>query len=154
MSVQSGQATRELSPELWQAPPRVSLRVGAQARNLRILRRLIRESMLECGCSDDCTRDAVIAVDEACQNVIRHAYGDTDSGDVIVEIRSDGEHIAFSIIDFAAPVDPETVHPRALDELRPGGLGTHFINECMDAWGFRQPPQGAGNCLWMAKKIE
>ena len=154
MSVQSGSATHELSQELWTAAPRISLRVGAQARNLRILRRLVREAALECGCSDDCARDAVIAVDEACQNVIRHAYGNQDSGDVIVEIRSDGGYIVFSIVDFAAPVNPETVRPRALEDIRPGGLGTHFINECMDSWGFREPPQGAGNCLWMAKKME
>ena len=56
-------------------------------------------------------------------------------------------------VDVAPPVDTSRIAPRALDDIRPGGLGSHFIRECMDASEFRTPPQGAGNRLWMEKKI-
>ena len=53
------------------------------------------------------------------------------------------------------PVDPFADEaPPEVDDVRPGGLGTHFIIECMDEAGFLPPPAGAGNRLWMAKKIE
>jgi sigma-B regulation protein RsbU (phosphoserine phosphatase) len=45
------------------------------------------------------------------------------------------------------------IHPRPLDELRPGGLGTHFIRTVMDEVAFLPPPAGAGNLLQMTKRI-
>jgi len=132
----------------------VSMRVPAQVPSLRLLRRLVREAADTCGCGEACSRDVVVAVDEACQNVIRHAYGEGARGDIVVEIRRAGDRLVVNVVDFAPPVDPQQVRPRPLDELRPGGLGTHFIRECMDASEFRAPPAGAGNRLWMEKKIE
>ena len=64
------------------------------------------------------------------------------------------DRVVLDIVDFAPPVDPRRVKPRALDDVRPGGLGTHFISECMDECEFRAAPEGAGNRLWMAKRIE
>ena len=130
------------------------LRIPARADRLRLVRTVVTEAATANGCSESCTRDMVIAVDEACQNVIRHAYGGAPDGEISLEIRRDGERLVFSLVDFAAPVDVNAVKPRSLDEVRPGGLGTHFITECMDEAGFRPPPAGAGNSLWMAKKIE
>ena len=134
--------------------PVVALRVPARATSLRLVRGLVREAAIACGCGDACARDIVIAVDEACQNVIRHAYGEDGGGDIIIDVRRQGERLEFNVVDFARPVDTTRVGPRALDDLRPGGLGTHFIRECMDQCEFRAPPQGAGNRLWMAKTIE
>ena len=30
-------------------------------------------------------------------------------------------------MDFAEPVDPDTIRPRDITEVRPGGLGVHLI---------------------------
>jgi sigma-B regulation protein RsbU (phosphoserine phosphatase) len=92
-------------------------------------------------------------VDEACQNVVRHAYGEHASGDMLVQMRRDGQRLVIDLVDFAPPVDIARIRPRPLEELRPGGLGTHFMNACMDACEFRTPPPGAGNRLWMVKTI-
>lgn len=127
--------------------------VEARARNLRYLRQVVRETAQEAGCGAACVHDVVIAVDEACQNVIRHGYGGDGPGEIIVEVHRVDDSLVFNVIDFADPVDPETVRPRDLEDLRPGGLGTHFISECMDHWCFTTPPPGAGNCLTMTKRI-
>ena len=132
----------------------IRIRIPSRADRLRLVRTVVSEAAFASGCSDPCARDMVIAVDEACQNVIRHAYGGAPDGDISLEIRRAGDRLVFSLVDFAAPVDVDAVKPRSLDEVRPGGLGTHFITECMDEAGFRPPPAGAGNCLWMTKKIE
>jgi anti-sigma regulatory factor (Ser/Thr protein kinase) len=133
--------------------PVVAFRVPAVAPSLRLLRELVRVAAIACGCGEACTRDVVIAVDEACQNVIRHAYGDGARGDIVVALSRTEDRLVVNVVDFAPPVDPSQITPRALDDIRPGGLGTHFIRECMDASEFRTPPQGAGNRLWMEKKI-
>ena len=43
--------------------------------------------------------------------------------------------------------------PRDLDDVRPGGLGTHFMAEVMDRVEFLTPPEGGGNLLRMVKRI-
>lgn len=134
--------------------PVVQITVASRPDKLRLVRSVVTEAAVACGCSDKCIHDIVIAVDEACQNVIRHAYyGDPDQ-EILIDIRREGDRIAFNIIDYAEPVDVSRVKPRSLEELRPGGLGTHFISECMDDARFRTPPEGAGNRLWMIKKIK
>jgi sigma-B regulation protein RsbU (phosphoserine phosphatase) len=55
--------------------------------------------------------------------------------------------------DFAHTVDPNLIKPRDLDDLRPGGLGTHFMQEVMDEVTFMPPPQEGGNLLKMKKRI-
>jgi len=139
--------------EAFAGEPVISLRLEASAPRLRLARCCVREAALACGCSEECARDIVIAVDEACQNIIRHAYGTDPGGDILVDIRRDGDSIIFNLLDFASPVDPRRIRPRALDDLRPGGLGTHLMSACMDAVEFRPAPLGAGNWLWMKKTI-
>jgi anti-sigma regulatory factor (Ser/Thr protein kinase) len=127
---------------------------SARPARLRLVRALVSEVARVEGCSTECVRDMVIAVDEACQNVIRHAYAGNPDGEIRLEIGRDGDCLTVDLIDFADPVDPARVGPRDLDDVRPGGLGTHFIRACMDEAAFRAPPRGAGNRLWMSKRIE
>ena len=134
--------------------PVAQITVAARPDKLRLVRSVVTEAAVVCGCGEKCVHEIVIAVDEACQNVIRHAYhGDPDQ-EILIDIRREGDRIAFNIIDYAAPVDVSKIKPRSLDDLRPGGLGTHFISECMDDARFRSPPKGAGNRLWMIKQIK
>ena len=126
----------------------------ARAAELRRIRDAVREGVEGEGCSAQSTADIVLALDEACQNIIRHAYaGETD--DVIVlEIERCGEDLIFSLTDNAPQIDPEKVKPRDLDDLRPGGLGTHFIRNVMDQADFLKPPSGRGNLLRMVRRID
>ena len=110
----------------------VELRFASRADRLRLVRSVVGEVARDSGCSEKCVRDMVIAVDEACQNVIRHAYRGAPDGEIRLEIRRESDRIAFNLVDFAEPVDEASIRPRALEDLRPGGLGTHFIHECMD----------------------
>lgn len=105
------------------------------------------------GCSEEVAHDVVLAVDEACQNIIRHAYGEGGDGAIQVQVRRDDGKLVVRLIDFAAPVDCDRIAPRALDDLRPGGLGTHFIRAVMDEVAFLPPPPGAGNMLQMVKQV-
>jgi len=130
------------------------LNFPSQPSRLKLVRSAVFDTAMLCGCSESTGRDIVIAVDEACQNVIRHAYKGAPDGQVILDIGRNGDDIVLSLRDFAAPVDVSKIKPRDLDDLRPGGLGTHFINEVMDEVEFLRPPDGEGNILRMVKRID
>lgn len=130
------------------------LNFPSQADRLKLVRSAVFDTAMLCGCSEGIARDIVIAVDEACQNVIRHAYKGSPDGQVVLDIARDGDNIVLSLRDFADPVDPSKIKPRDLDDLRPGGLGTHFIKEVMDEVDFLPPPDGDGNLLRMVRRIE
>jgi len=129
------------------------MRIASRPDRLRMVRAMVNEAGGANGCSSECISQMVMAVDEACQNIIRHAYGGDPGGEIVVDIRRQDDRIAIHLLDFAAPVDASTIKPRPLDDVKPGGLGTHFIQECMDECGFLTPPAGAGNCLRLVKRI-
>ena len=57
-------------------------------------------------------------------------------------------------MDFAAAVDLDKIKSRDLKDIRPGGLGVHFIAEIMDDFRFGHLENGSGNYLEMKKKID
>jgi sigma-B regulation protein RsbU (phosphoserine phosphatase) len=132
----------------------LELRFPARAKELKRVRKVVKERILACGARSECARDVVMAVDEACQNVIRHAYGEERDGEIVLRIEQRGDELILSLMDFAPPIDPEKVQPRDLDDVRPGGLGTFLIREVMDSAEFVEPPPGCGNLLRMVKRIE
>jgi sigma-B regulation protein RsbU (phosphoserine phosphatase) len=129
-------------------------RIPARSDRLGEMRSAVRDCVEACGCSEVPTADIVLAVDEACQNIIRHAYKGDPDGAIELEIRREGEELIFSLLDDAPEIDPATVKHRELDDLRPGGLGTYFIRKVMDRADFLPSPRGAGNLLRMVRRIE
>tara|TARA_B100000686_G_C16129484_1_gene636627 strand:+ start:170 stop:595 length:426 start_codon:yes stop_codon:yes gene_type:complete len=125
----------------------------AQSSELCKIREMVRHTAEESGCSVDCAELIVIAVNEACMNIIQHGYHSKPGGSIIVEIRKRGNSLIIRLRDFADSVDPSQVRSRDLGDIRPGGLGTHFIKEVMDEIEFLVPPNGIGNLLQMVKII-
>ena len=125
----------------------------AQGTHLCTIRRVVRETTERSGCSETCTELIVIAVNEACMNIIQHGYNSKPGGNIILEIRQSNDNLIIRLRDFAEPIEPSKVKPRDLQDLRPGGLGTHFIREAMDDIKFLPPPDGVGNLLQMVKRI-
>ena len=127
--------------------------VTARPGRLRLLRTLVSEVATNNGCNEDVVRDLTLAVDEACQNVIRHAYGGDETGRMVLEARMQAGSLVFYLRDFAPPVDPSQVCPRDLEDVRPGGLGTHLMQTILDEVEFMPPPEDGGNILKMVKRI-
>ena len=132
----------------------LELHLTARAENLRTLRQRVCDALLGAGCARETTRMLVLAVNEACMNVIQHGYRGDPEGEIDLRILNNDGELEFQLRDSAAPVDPESVVPRPLDSLRPGGLGTHFIREIMDDYRFLAPAGGRGNLLVMKKRLK
>lgn len=134
-------------------PVLLAMSVPAQPEGLAEVRERVGAALHGIGCGVD-TADAVImAVNEACANIIRHGYRGDPAGAIELEIRNNAQEIIVRLRDYAPPVDPGRLRPRNLEELRPGGLGTHFITTLMDSCRFLPPPQGTGNLLELRKKL-
>ena len=132
----------------------LQLRFPARAAELKGVRDAVRESVEGCGCSAKSTADIVLATDEACQNIIRHAYGGDSDNVIEIEVEREGDSLVFSLIDRAPAIDPSRVKPRDLEDIRPGGLGTYFIRRVMDEVEFARPSSGRGNLLRMVRRID
>ncbi|MEX0828328.1 MAG: ATP-binding protein, partial [Haliea sp.] len=147
---EEGQYRRESSYEGEQL---LSFTFYSKPDQLKCVRMKVTEAVSACGCVGTTIQDFVIAVDEACQNIIRHAYQGKPDGKIILEIYLENGDIVVLLRDFANTVNPDLIRPRDLGDIRPGGLGTHLMREVMDEITFLPPPQDKGNLLRMKKRI-
>ncbi len=125
----------------------------AKAERLCLIRALVKRTAEVAGCCSELSDRLVLAVNEACMNVIQHAYQGDELGEIVLEMLNNDGKLHFRLVDYANPIDLDAVKPRDLDDLRPGGLGTHFINEIMDECDMGHLEEGKGNYLEMIKKI-
>ena len=109
----------------------------------------------EAGLNDDEVFHVEMAVDEACSNIIEHAYaaqaGDIDLGCACPE----AGQFEVVIRDSGPPFDPAHIEPRNvntvdLDDVDEGELGLYFMRKLMDEVRFEFVP-GQGNTLTMIK---
>ena len=129
------------------------IRFSAKAERLCLVRILVKEMAQSVGCCVDLSEKLVIAVNEACMNIIQHAYKGDESGEIVFEMLNNEKELHFRFVDYAHPIDLDSVKPRDLDDIRPGGLGTHFIAEIMDEYNIGHLDEGEGNYLDMKKNI-
>jgi anti-sigma regulatory factor (Ser/Thr protein kinase) len=89
-----------------------------------------------------------MAIDEAATNVIRHSYGNRTDAELGLSVQVFPNRMEF-VLEDQAPKIQGGFKPRPLEEVRPGGLGTYFINCFMDEVGYDDVPEG--NRLRMVK---
>jgi sigma-B regulation protein RsbU (phosphoserine phosphatase) len=130
----------------------LDMQIQADASQLKPLRDAVDDALRTAGCPDKQREAIVIAVNEAAMNIIQHAYADQD-GDIEVEIHNNAGELVISLQDHAPTVNASQIRPRALDDIRPGGLGTHFIRQLMDTVSYSVPEDGLGNRLEMRIRI-
>ena len=129
----------------------------AQFESLSAIDRFVADAAGRAG-FDRCTVYQIqLAVDEACSNIIEHAYGG-ESGEVIecsVIVATSAMTIALR--DYGDPFDPRSVpEPNveaSLENRTSGGLGLYFMRHIMDDVHFEFDPK-AGNLLTMVKRRE
>ena len=124
--------------------------MGSEPRLLNILRAVVVFRAQEAGLSYPEAEYLALAVDEAAANIIRHTYGGRHDALLALEVRNLPDRLEFLLEDWGPKVCEDLIHPRPLDELRPGGLGTFFIYSFMDECSYEQDCQ-EGNRLKLIK---
>jgi len=101
--------------------------------NLKLVRQKIKEFITEYEFTKVDEFNVVLVIDESVQNVIRYAYEMDKTKKIIFNINKNHEDLIVKIRDFGKQVDISKIKPRDLDDVRPGGLGVHFIKSiCKD----------------------
>ena len=126
----------------------------SRAEHLRWVRHEIRSACEKYVQSTECVDHIVIAINEACMNIIEHAYGQECSAEIVLKIYIEQNQLIFHLIDFAKPSSPDCIKPRRIDISQPGGLGVFLINEVMDEVRFLDAPPEEGNVLEMKKSLQ
>jgi sigma-B regulation protein RsbU (phosphoserine phosphatase) len=132
----------------------VRLTFRAHAGELRRVREAVRNACKQSGCSTALTQDLVIAIGEASQNIVRHAYKGVEAGEATLEILKEKGILEFRLLDAAPTVDREKMKPVWPEDVKPGGLGICLIHDIMDQVEYLDTPSGKGNLLRMVKYLE
>ena len=117
------------------------------------IRRHIREACTGVGFTEEATNAIVLAIDEACTNIMRYAYDNCTDGVINVSVEKDDEKVRFILHDLAAQVSKDCIKVKESSILEPGGLGLVLINQVMDSVEFTHTPKCKGNILEMTKAL-
>ncbi len=99
--------------------------------------------------------ELVLAIAEAAQNIVKHAYKDVEEtkDKMQIKISFKDNQLEIGFFDKGKPVIPENIQHRKLDDIKPGGLGTFFIKQIMDEAVFKKDQKGWVNHLVLTKTI-
>ena len=124
--------------------------------SLKDVRTFSREVFEKINLPQDQKDELVLAIAEAAQNIVKHAYkDDPNTKDImVVKISCENNKLQIAFYDRGTPVDPEKVKHREIDNIKPGGLGTFFIQEIMDAVEFKEGGKPWINHLVLTKKLK
>jgi serine/threonine-protein kinase RsbW len=133
-----------------------TLHVPSSTENLALIREFVTAVGTQAGFTDDEVVRLELAVDEACTNVIEHAYGHDITKEVVVRATFDNEELRIDVVDTGRGFDPLALPQPPLEQLvaerRSGGLGLQVIKRIMDQVSYEMIP-GQKNELHMVKRI-
>lgn len=110
--------------------------VKSSTDNLNLIRDFIRTSAREVGFNEDTIGKVILAVDEACTNVIKHAYKYSPEGEININLKFNDPEFIISITDDGSKFNPDIVPEPDIKEYhkqkRIGGLGMFLMKKLMD----------------------
>lgn len=134
-----------------------ALHVPSSTENLALIRDFISNIGSQAGFDDKEVARIALAVDEACANVIEHAYGSDMTREVKIRVVVEDDRVTFEIQDTGRGFDPSQIEAKDVEELirqrKSGGLGLRLIRTIMDDVQYQIVP-GQKNELRMVKKLK
>lgn len=132
------------------------LKIPSQSDNLAIIRDVVAKVASRVGFDADEASKIELAVDEACTNVIKHAYANNSNQMIEVSIKVDQKKLIIIVADKGKGFNPDKIELPDLNESikegRKGGLGLCLIKTLMDKVEFEIKP-GLKNQVKMIKYI-
>lgn len=116
------------------------------------MREQVVNAVIAAGMDAPHAAEVALALTEACANIIKHGYQGSEDQWIGLTVQREPKRLVFLLQDDAPCVEPACVVSRELSDLRPGGLGVHFMHQIMDEVRFHPRP-GGGNILEMSKDI-
>jgi serine/threonine-protein kinase RsbW len=126
---------------------KVSLDLPRETLSIPVIRRILGDTLHGLGVSDSCTADILVAISEACTNVVQHADS-TSRYEVTVGI--DGGQCVLKVVDRGKGFDgesEESVHPDS-----ESGRGIKIMKALVDDVSFDSRPE-SGTVVYLQKRL-
>ncbi len=130
----------------------IQLTIPSDSKYLKLSRTVLNHLLSFHEIPESLIRKLVLCVDEACSNVIKYGYGGNCESPIEISYSIDEDQFVVKIRDYGKKCDVQKIKPRHLDDVRPGGLGTYFINEIMDSVEYCTESE-KGTLLIMTKNL-
>jgi len=128
----------------------------ARFDSLAKIGKFIERATKAAGFDDSTTYAVQLAVDEACSNIIEHAYGGENKGDIQCTYSIANNRLTITLRDKGQPFDPEKIQEpnfgAPIEELKPRGAGLFLMRKLMDEIRF-EFNQKSGNVLTLVKHL-
>lgn len=130
--------------------------VSSRTENLSDIRDFVSENAKNAGLKQKEIDDLILAVDEACTNIIKHAYKSFPDGEILIEIEYNSKKFTIKLIDYGTSFDPEVIPDPDLQKYyrqrRVGGLGLYLMKTLMDDVQYVSVP-GKYNQVLLSKNL-
>lgn len=130
----------------------LEIRLTSDPRWLQVLRAAVGQVGQLAGLTPQAADHLKLAVDEACANIIRHAYEGQRGRPIVATFSLHPDRLEVCLRDFGKKVPPDSIRPLTLDSSRVGGLGVRLMHECMDEVVY-EPADGEGMVLRLVKYL-
>lgn len=127
---------------------------AVDSSNLKHIRTFCREVLEKLDINQELKDELILAIAEAAQNIVKHAYNNEKTEDkMMIKISVENGHLEIGFSDKGKLVEEEKVRHRKIDDVKPGGLGTFFIQQIMDAVEFKEGKKPWINHLILSKDL-
>lgn len=126
----------------------IALHLTSDPPLLSVMRAAVSKVCELAGFNNMETSKIILALDEACSNIIKHAYKGQTGEKIVITCRIKPTRLEFLLEDEGEPADIEKIKSRPLNEIRPGGLGVYLITSVMDIVKYSSGSE-SGNRLYM-----
>jgi len=133
--------------------PLLSKQWASCPSELSDIRKNIAVTCKELGFSQVDIDQIVLAIDEACTNIMRYAYKGCSDGKIHIQVTCDSNQAIFKLHDFAQQVAKSCIKVEPTPIREPGGFGLVLMRKVMDSVEFIHTKQCKGNILEMRKNL-
>ncbi|MDC0543071.1 ATP-binding protein [Candidatus Pelagibacter ubique] len=127
---------------------------SATLSNLKNIRLFVTNFLNDCELEMKLINNIKLAVDESVSNIIKHGYkGEDENNKIEIKLEIIEKKLFIHLFDNGTPVNQKNIQPRNLKDIKPGGLGSYFINEIMDEVKWETKSKDWVNHLILIKKI-
>jgi len=127
----------------------------AKYSSLDDIRTFVAQAAQKAALTDKAIYAVQMAVDEACTNIIEHAYGGESDEEIEITCEIKKNSLTLTLRDKGQPFDMDSVSSPDLNlplaERQVGGLGIHLIRNLMDGIAYESSKE-AGNTLILTKE--
>jgi serine/threonine-protein kinase RsbW len=114
----------------------LNLRIPSQTEKLNLAREFVADAAKVFGFKEDDVNSIALAVDEACTNIIKHAYNYATDKEIEIVVSMHSPEFEILIEDKGKHFNPQSVvmpeMKEYLSHYKKGGLGMYLMKKLMD----------------------